>query len=89
MKLDGHIISGELDQSNNEFVIQHVKHLDTVSAVEKNQLELLYHYLSKQDEADGHVVTLNDQVLVKLNQKEIDALLEDLEMIISKLNSPS
>lgn len=89
MKMNGNIVSGQFDYPNNEFVIKQVKHLDTVSSIEKDQIELLYHYLSKNNNGSGQVLSLNDQILLQLNSDEIRALLNDLETILSKLNSSS
>ncbi|MGM8215397.1 hypothetical protein ACLIA0_07455 [Bacillaceae bacterium W0354] len=89
MYMNGQIISGNLDQINNEFIIKQVKHLETVSIVEREQLQMLYQYLSKQDHPEGQVVTLDDQMLIHFNQNEIQTLLKDIKVILERLQSIS
>ncbi|KHE72981.1 hypothetical protein [Halobacillus sp. BBL2006] len=78
----GSIISGEYDSQAEEFILQQVKHISTLSTLNSNQVNQLYHYLyNHKDEADGQVLTMNDQLLVPLSQTEINQLIEDLEQI--------
>ncbi|MCT8138432.1 hypothetical protein H1D32_12165 [Anaerobacillus sp. CMMVII] len=82
MKINGNIISGEFDEQMNEFSLESVKHFLTTSTLRKNQLDSLYDYLNKhKDEADGQVLTLYDQLPVRLNQEETNQLLADLDKI--------
>lgn len=79
MKLEGSIITGQFDQQKNEFSIEQVKHLTTQSTLKANQVNSLRQYLSKHINDDGgQVVTLYDQIPVRLNQSEIEALIDDL-----------
>ncbi|MFD1361826.1 hypothetical protein [Lentibacillus salinarum] len=82
MQLDGHIISGEFDESANAFLLRKVKHLSTASILNKKQLHALTDYLHKhKHEDDGQVLTLYDQILVRLNQEEVEHFLNDLDKV--------
>ncbi|QPA33128.1 hypothetical protein [Thermaerobacillus caldiproteolyticus] len=80
--MNGHIISGEFDEKLNIFYIQKIKNFFVESVLKENQLRKLYDYLKKhKHETDGQIITLYDQMLVRLSQDEIKALLHDLEQI--------
>lgn len=82
MFLSGKIISGEFDGNANEFSIQKVKHLTTQTTINEKQLERLYHYLKNhQKDTEGHVITLYDQLPVRLSQEEMNLLVDDLEKV--------
>ncbi|GGB63711.1 hypothetical protein [Fictibacillus barbaricus] len=82
MLMDGNIISGEFDEQTNEFSLQKVKHFNTESTINEKQLQALYNYLVKhQDEQDGQIITLYDQMLIRLSQEEINLLIRDLEEV--------
>jgi hypothetical protein len=82
MFLKGSIISGEFDEQMNEFSLQTVKHFNTKSTIKENQLRVLYHYLQEHEgDKDGQVITLYDQLPIRLSPQEIKKLLEDLEKV--------
>ncbi|GAA0327259.1 hypothetical protein GCM10008967_17210 [Bacillus carboniphilus] len=82
MNLEGNIIAGEYDEGLKEFSLHRVKHLTLESTIKENQLQLLYEYLKKhQDEEDGQILTLYDQILVRLTQEEINQFIQDLEQV--------
>ncbi|WP_394236873.1 hypothetical protein [Niallia oryzisoli] len=84
MQLKGNIISGEFDEQMNEFTLQQMKHFSTESTIKENQLNALYHYLKKhENEPDGQVITLYDQMPVYLSQEDIKHFLSDLEKVQS------
>ncbi|MBT2682390.1 hypothetical protein [Bacillus sp. ISL-37] len=84
MFVEGKIISGEFDQSVNEFSLQRVKSLETQSIFKECQMESVYHYLKKHgNDPYGQIITLYDQMPVRLTQSEIKQLLSDLERIKS------
>lgn len=84
MLLKGSIISGEFDEEMNEFSLRQVKNLSTESTIGENQFKALFNYLKKhQNEPDGQIITLYDQMPVRLSQEEISLLLTDLEKIQS------
>ncbi|MBP2079420.1 hypothetical protein [Oceanobacillus polygoni] len=84
MLLSGNIISGEFDELVNEFSIQKVKHFTTESSIRENQLKSLYDYLKKhQDDTDGQIITLYDQMPIRLSQEEVNLFINDLEKIQS------
>jgi hypothetical protein len=84
MFLEGTIIAGEFDSSLNEFSLQKVKNFNTESILKENQINNIYQYLKKhQHENDGQIITLYDQMLVRLSQNEINQLICDLERVMS------
>jgi CRISPR/Cas system CSM-associated protein Csm2 small subunit len=81
---EGLIISGEYDKEMNEFSIQKVKEFQTQSVVNQKQVNSLYQYLKSHiDEEEGQIVTLYDQMPVKLSQEEVRQIIQDLEQIQS------
>lgn len=82
MQIDGAIISGEFDASRNEFSLQRVKYFSTESIIREKQLSSLYQYLKKhENEQDGQIITLYDQMPLRLTQSEVKQLMNDLEQI--------
>ncbi|MGP4072687.1 hypothetical protein ACTWQB_09050 [Piscibacillus sp. B03] len=81
MHIDGKIISGEYDQQNHEFSITSVKHLTTESTITEDELGLLHDYLLAHASDGGQILSLNDQILIKLNQDEVQQVLHDLDDI--------
>lgn len=78
----GNIISGSFDEDRKEFNLQQVKHFHTETTISEEQLDNLYQYLKEhKDDAEGQIVTLYDQLPVRLSQEEISLLLSDLEAI--------
>ncbi|WP_010529751.1 hypothetical protein [Lentibacillus jeotgali] len=86
MALNGQILSGEFDPKAEAFILQKVKHLSTETILNENQLNALLDYLTKsRREKDGQVLTLYDQVLVRLNRNEVEQFISDLDTIKSRL----
>ncbi len=84
--IEGTIISGQFNSEANEFAIEKVKDFRTRSVLNEKQISSLYYYIrSHQDDEDGQIVTLYDQMPVKLTQEETKQLLTDLEKIHSFL----
>jgi hypothetical protein len=84
MFVQGTIIAGEFDSTMNEFSIQKVKDFETESILNVNQINNVYHYLKKhQDEEDGQIITLYDQMPVRLAQNEVNQLISDIERVMS------
>ncbi|WP_079508914.1 hypothetical protein [Mesobacillus jeotgali] len=84
MFIEGKIISGTFDQSINEFSLQRVKTFETQSIFKECQMESVYNYLKKHEkDPDGQIITLYDQMPVRLTQAEINHLLTDLERVKS------
>ncbi|SFE03773.1 hypothetical protein SAMN05216238_107153 [Lentibacillus persicus] len=85
MTLRGEIISGEFDEKANAFMLREVKHFVAETSLNENQLTNLLDYLSKnKHDIDGQVLTLYDQMPVRLNQEEVGQFLNDLEDIKSR-----
>ncbi|WP_101845379.1 hypothetical protein [Halobacillus sp. Marseille-P3879] len=84
MKFTGEILSGEFDQTTDEFMLYQVKHLSTTTALNQEQFNSIYNYLSRhKHEMDGQILTLNEQMLVRLSPEESDQFVEDLNQIRS------
>ncbi|GIN21608.1 hypothetical protein [Siminovitchia fordii] len=82
MLLMGDIISGEFDEYMNEFSLQKVKHFTTESTIRESQLISLYDYLKKhRNDTDGQILTLYDQMPIRLSQEEINLFISDLEKV--------
>ncbi|SEQ31791.1 hypothetical protein [Piscibacillus halophilus] len=82
MHIDGQIISGDYDHGSQEFLITSVKHLTTESAISEEELGLLHDYLlAHAGEDGGQILSLNDQILVKLKPEEVNQVLQDLDDI--------
>lgn len=82
MKIQGKILSGIFDESENEFTLQQVKHHTTESSLQKNQIHAIHDYLiHHEEEPEGLVLTLYDQMPVKLTKDEVTHILKDIEEI--------
>jgi hypothetical protein len=79
--IKGEILSGEFDEIDNVFTLRTIKSLQTETTLKKNQLESLYAYLDNHLNEDGQVLSLFDQLLIRLSQEEVKTLLTDLESI--------
>lgn len=75
MKIEGMIISGEFDKNAQEFTIQKIKNWYTETVVKEEQVEKLYAYLIRNKEAEEQILTLYDQLLVRLTKDEMSLLL--------------
>jgi hypothetical protein len=83
--LIGDIISGEFDEQYEQFVLQQVKHFTTETTLNENQLTALYNYLKlHQGDSSGHVITLYDQLPIRLSKGEIECFIQDLEVVLSQ-----
>lgn len=76
-------MSGEFDMNAQEFTIQKNKNWYTETVVKEEQVEKLYAYLIRNMEAEEQILTLYDQLLVRLTKDEISQLLSDLENVVS------
>jgi dsDNA-binding SOS-regulon protein len=83
MKIEGMIISGEFDKNAQEFTIQKIKNWYTETVVKEEQVEKLYAYLIRNKDAEEQILTLYDQLLVRLTKDEMSQLLSDLENVVS------
>jgi hypothetical protein len=79
--IKGDILSGQFDEADNVFTLQSIKNLQTETTLKKNQLESLHGYLENHQDEDGQVISLFDQLLIRLSQQEVKTLLADLENI--------
>jgi hypothetical protein len=79
--IKGDILSGEFDEADNVFTLQTIKSFQTETTLKKSQLESLYGYLENHKDEDGQVISLFDQLLIRLSQEEVKTLLADLENI--------
>lgn len=82
MVLAGNLISGTFDEENNAFSIQQIKYFTTETTLNEKQLNMLRYYLQKHQEMmEGPVITLYDQLPLRLSQEETKLLLADLDKI--------
>ncbi|MCP1158559.1 MULTISPECIES: hypothetical protein [Bacillaceae] len=82
--ISGNIISGEYDDQAEHFSISMIKHFKTQSILTKDQAIQLLDYLYRhRDEEGGQVITLNDQMPLRISSEEINSLILDLEKIES------
>jgi hypothetical protein len=79
--IEGKMLAGEFDSDANEFTLQKVKHHYTETTLKKNQLDSIYVYLQNHSEEDFQVLSLFDQMLIRLSQQDVRILLEDLKEI--------
>lgn len=85
--LNGHIISGVFDDEINQFSVSKIKDFSTQTVLNEKQTRSLYYYLkSHADDEDGQILTLYDQMPVKLSQHEVIHLLEDLDQLRKMYN---
>ncbi|QHS22485.1 hypothetical protein GWK91_05750 [Virgibacillus sp. MSP4-1] len=83
----GQLIKGEFSIQENEFIIQEIKHLETQSILQSSQIEALHEYLIKQIQDDEScVITVNDQMPVRLSREEAEVLLQDLDKLIHRMH---
>jgi hypothetical protein len=83
MFLRGNIIEGNLDLSVNEFTLQRVKHFYTQSVLTDTQLNSIYKYLKMHKDEDGQILTLYDQMPLRLSQEESNQLISDIEKVMA------
>jgi len=82
--IEGSIISGEYDKEMNVFTIQKLKQFSVESVLEPHQLQYLSDYLKNhQNDEEGQILILYDQMPVKLSQEEIKQFIADLDEIQS------
>ncbi|MFC0523022.1 hypothetical protein ACFFGV_05365 [Pontibacillus salicampi] len=82
MNINSTILSGEFDETTEELTIERLKHVDTVSVWNRNQLQSVYDYLSSCASDKEQILTINDQILVRLTQQEIVQLVEEMEKLL-------
>lgn len=79
---EGDIFSGEFDKAEKEFVLKRVKNFQTQSILKEGQLDALYDYLTRASHYDqSHVITINDQLPVRLSNDEVKVVLAELDKI--------
>ncbi|WP_078546810.1 hypothetical protein [Litchfieldia alkalitelluris] len=79
------IIQGEI--VDNQYILKQVKQLSTQSVMKKQQIKQLSDYLAKSiHHDDQHLITINDQLPIRLNNDEVNQLLNELEMIERSLH---
>lgn len=79
VEFTGRIVAGEVDAINQSFYLTQVKNLETKSQISRDQLNQIYQYLKQQD--DSCMLTINDQIPVLLQEKDINAFMYDLTQI--------
>lgn len=85
--LNGHIISGVFDDEINQFSVFKIKDFSTQTLLNEKQTSSLYYYLkSHAEDEDGQILTLYDQMPVKLSQGDVLQLIEDLDQLRKMYN---
>lgn len=80
--LNGHIMTGVFHDGINEFSVKKIKSFSTQTVLNEKQTTSLYYYLkSHADDEDGQILTLYDQMPIKLSQYEVINLIEDLDQL--------
>jgi len=84
-EFNGNMMSGHVND-DQEFVLTNIKHLDTNSVFNEEQLEALSQYLQSQQQK-GEVCTmiLNDQLPVPLQADEVSTLVNEMEKVMHKM----
>jgi len=83
---DGTMMSGHMNE-DDEFVLTNIKHLNTTSVFDQEQLESLAQYLhNQQEKGETCTMILNDQLPVPLQPKEVSALVYEMEKVIAQMN---
>lgn len=82
MNINSTILSGEFDETTEELTIERLKHVDTVSVWNRNQIQSVHDYLSSCVADKEQILTINDQILVRLTQQEIVQLVEEMEKLL-------
>ncbi|WP_053363127.1 hypothetical protein [Bacillus sp. FJAT-27251] len=78
MLYEGKMIAGEFDGSTNEFVLQRIKHHYTETTLNKGQMQKVLSYLEKHRHEGGQILSLFDQMLVRLSGEEVALLSSEL-----------
>lgn len=79
------IFSGEV--IDNQYILKQVKQIHTQSVMKKQQIHELSDYLSKAVHHDQmHIITINDQLPIRLNNDEANQLINELEQIEQSLS---
>ncbi|MDF0727981.1 hypothetical protein PY093_15010 [Cytobacillus sp. S13-E01] len=80
--MNGSIFTGKLDTESNGFVLTQVKDMNTQTVLTNTQIDAIYDYLAKAVHYDEyHIITLYDQLPVRLRTDEITVLLGELDRI--------
>ncbi|MDQ0337245.1 hypothetical protein J2S00_000015 [Caldalkalibacillus uzonensis] len=82
-----HIFEGEIDPVSNNYVLKKVKNLETQSVISPEQIQTIYKHLSKVlNSSEDYVITVNDQMPIRLSHDDIKQLLIELEEIKNGLH---
>jgi hypothetical protein len=75
-----HIFHGDINE--NEYILTQVKQIPTKSIMTKQQLDAITDYLAKAvHHDDQHIITINDQLPIRLTNEEANKLLSEIEEI--------
>lgn len=82
--LQGSLIAGKFDNEQNLFYVQQVKQFPIESNLNEKLTNSLYNYLQiNQQDEDGLVLTLYDQMPIMITKNEIEQLMKDLDKVKS------
>ena len=80
--IKGDLISGQFDSGEKVFSLQKVKNFPIQTELTERLTDHLYRYLkvNEQDE-EGLILTLYDQMPIMITRNEVQQLLRDLERV--------
>lgn len=80
--IEGELITGQFNRSENIFLLQKVKNFVLQTNLNEKLTNHLYTYLkvNEQDE-DGLILTLYDQMPIMVTQNEVKQLVSDFEKV--------
>lgn len=85
-EFDGNMMSGHVNE-DDEFVLTNIKHLNTTSIFDLDQLEEISQYLQNQKQkGETCTMILNDQLPVPLQPNEVSNLVDEMEKVMEKIN---
>ena len=82
---EGTLLYGNYDEENQGFTLKRIKNVLTETQLNEQQLYALYEYLKRhEDDSGGQIVSLYDQLLLKLTPEEVKVLLSDLQEVLER-----
>jgi hypothetical protein len=84
--INGQILSGKVDYNKEEFIVEQIKMISTESVINEFQLQKIYNQLTNLEDEESFVLTVNEQLPLRLDAEEINLLKLELEHIRSLLD---
>ncbi|MCA1030211.1 hypothetical protein LCL95_04060 [Bacillus timonensis] len=82
-----HILEGELVNKNVltgdvTFEVNKIKQLEVKTTLDSEQLRSIYQYLQKGREEEYQIITIDDQIPIRLSKEETNQLSRDIQAIL-------